>query len=263
MSRRRGRRRGRPQQIAVKLKLPFLGEISGTWEPDQAEVKAAWELYVELVTRVTVVELRPNEGLVREALTSFYSMFEITRTILRKYGPALARPHDPGQVVFGEVAVRVLDGALRPLLSRWHPALMTWESKRPEGTDPATHERNWERHDELREELAKTRVVLSGMADMLAAVANIAPLHPQVPDATPPQETAGGGAPLAGDPRQLASSRYNSGRETLIGSCVVRAITTTTGSFGSGFSSRCGTFGGTRKKSPGPPGSRTSFVPSW
>lgn len=59
------------------------------------------------------------------------------------------------------------------------------------------------------------------------------------------------------------SSWYSSGTETFIGSCVVRAMTTTAGSSGSGFSSRCGTNGGTRKKSPGPAATRTSFVPSW
>ncbi|MGZ4618701.1 MAG: hypothetical protein ACXV3F_08230 [Frankiaceae bacterium] len=36
------------------LNLHFL-TISGTWEPNDAERAAAWELYVELVTRISVV----------------------------------------------------------------------------------------------------------------------------------------------------------------------------------------------------------------
>ena len=42
-----------PKLVNVKLdlKLPGIGGIGGTWEPDESEVGAAWELYVEMVTR--------------------------------------------------------------------------------------------------------------------------------------------------------------------------------------------------------------------
>jgi hypothetical protein len=80
----------RPKQVQVKLTIPFIGEISGTWEPDEAERRASWELYVELVTRVAVVQLGPAEGLLREALSSLREVFGITRGILRRYGPAVA-----------------------------------------------------------------------------------------------------------------------------------------------------------------------------
>jgi hypothetical protein len=73
----------RPKQVQVKLTIPFIGEISGTWEPDEVERRAAWELYVELVTRVAVVQLGPAEGLLREALSSLREVFGITREILR------------------------------------------------------------------------------------------------------------------------------------------------------------------------------------
>jgi hypothetical protein len=39
--------------VAVSLKLPFLGDINGTWEPDETEQRAAWEMYVELVCHLT------------------------------------------------------------------------------------------------------------------------------------------------------------------------------------------------------------------
>jgi hypothetical protein len=79
------------KQVQVKLAIPFIGEISGIWEPDEAERRAAWELYVELVTRVAVVQLGPVEGLLREALSSLREVFGITREILRRYGPAVTQ----------------------------------------------------------------------------------------------------------------------------------------------------------------------------
>jgi hypothetical protein len=95
----------RPKQVQVKLTIPFIGEISGTWEPDEAERRAAWELYVELVTRVAVVQLGPAEGLLREALSSLREMFGITREILRRYGPAVAPKSAEQEISFGYLAV--------------------------------------------------------------------------------------------------------------------------------------------------------------
>ena len=62
------------KSIKVSLKLPYIGVIEGTWEPDDRERKAAWELYVELVTRIAVAGLHPNEGLLREALSEVLSI---------------------------------------------------------------------------------------------------------------------------------------------------------------------------------------------
>jgi hypothetical protein len=73
-----------PGSRNVELTLPFLGKVSGQWAPDEAERQAAWEMYVELATRITIQPLAPGEGLLREALTSYYSLFATTRTILRE-----------------------------------------------------------------------------------------------------------------------------------------------------------------------------------
>ncbi len=56
----------------VTVSLPF-GIGSASWEADPTERNAAWELYVELVTRVAVQSLNPQEGLVREAMNSLLS----------------------------------------------------------------------------------------------------------------------------------------------------------------------------------------------
>ncbi|WP_244362605.1 hypothetical protein [Streptomyces aquilus] len=173
---RRRRRPGGPAQVTARLTIPFVGEISGTWEPADAERSAAWELYLELVTRVSVEELDPGEGFLREALSSLYTFFNTTREILRRYGPDVAPPLAPGHVSFGVLAVTVLNRVLRPLLASWHPRLTAYESQRPEGHDPVAWEREWEHAGALRERIGEVRQTLVSLARTLQEVADVSDL---------------------------------------------------------------------------------------
>lgn len=174
--RRSGGRRLAPQQISVKLAIPFVGEIAGIWEPVDSEREAAWELYVELATRISVVELGEDEGLLREALSSLYTVFGTTREILRRYGPAVAPRVAPGQVMFGVLAVNVLNLSIRPLLSKWHPLLTAYEAQREDHIDPVAHERRWGQANELRAEIDSVRKTLLSLAQALNEVAGVGDL---------------------------------------------------------------------------------------
>jgi len=162
----------KPASVQVGLDLRFL-QISGTWEPNENERKAAWELYVELITRVSAVPLGPDDGLLREALSSLYSLFATTRDILRRYGPVVAEAKPGGQYSFGTLAVAMLNVALRPVLARWHPALQDWESLLPAGKSRGEHERAWERAAELRAVLEECRELLTQYARLMAAACGV------------------------------------------------------------------------------------------
>ncbi|WP_043675070.1 hypothetical protein [Streptomyces xylophagus] len=188
---RRRRGPGGPSQITARLTIPFVGEISGTWEPADSERSAAWELYLELVTRVSVEELSADEGFLREALTSLYTFFGTTREILRRYGPEIAPPLAPGHVSFAVLAVTVLNRVLRPLLASWHPRLAAYESQRPEGRDPVAWEREWEPADALRGAITEVRGVLRSLARTLQEVAGVSDLI-DLPAPRTPEDTAAG-----------------------------------------------------------------------
>lgn len=164
----------RAKSIQVSLNLPFgLGGLSGTWEPDEQERDAAWEMYVELITRVAVVDLGPDEGLLREALTSLYSLFATTRDILRRHGPTIARAKGEGTYSFGQLAVVILNEVLRPVLAKWHPRLLDYEITRPEGTSQAEHERAWSENAKLRSILWDVQATLGEYAVLLSQVAGV------------------------------------------------------------------------------------------
>jgi len=160
--------------VKVDLKLPFIGGVEGTWEPDESERKAAWERYVELITRISVAELKPDEGLLREALSSLYTLFDTTRKILREYGPSVAQPKGKDNLLsFGYLAVAILNVVLRPVLAKWHPLLLDYESTKESSVSPLEHEKQWNKHEELRKILNDVRGVLIEYANILAQVAGV------------------------------------------------------------------------------------------
>lgn len=110
---------------SLNLNLPFgLGGV--TVEIGQAEREAAWKLYVELSTRIASQPLTPDTGSVREALTSLYNVFDITRSILKEAGPEIGQ----GKQSFGALAIWILNDGLRPFLSRWHAAYGDFEAQK-------------------------------------------------------------------------------------------------------------------------------------
>ncbi len=170
----------KPSSFTVSLNFPFFGVgIEGTWEPDESERKAAWEMYIELVTRISVAELNPDEGLLREALSSLYSLFDTTRSILRTYGPTVAQAKGEGTLSFGYLAVAILNRVLRPILVKWHPLLLDYESTKTSSISATIHERQWEKNEELRQVLNDARQVLTEYAELLAEVAGVPSLVAQ------------------------------------------------------------------------------------
>jgi hypothetical protein len=152
---------------SVKIKIPWVGEAE--WKADATERRAAWSLYVELVTRVAVESLSTDDGVLSEALSSLHSLFDSTRQILREAGP------DVGASVtsVGGIAIAVLNRGIRPFLSRWHPQLSDWESRRDPNISPGEHERRWPKHDLLRSELQILRGELNSYAEGLAVIAGV------------------------------------------------------------------------------------------
>lgn len=163
--------RPRKRTIAKKLtiSLPFgIGQIE--LEEDETQQKAAWELYVELMTRIAIQPLDPTHGLLREALNSLYTLFAQTRQILRSAGPKVAAE---GEESFGSIAIRVLNEGIRPFTSEWHPRLLAYEKTRPDTKGEFEHEQEWGQSTEMRHELEKLQEDLEIYAEALAQIAGV------------------------------------------------------------------------------------------
>jgi hypothetical protein len=98
------------------------------------------------------------------AFAVFYSIFGITREILREAGPRVAK----GSNSIGPVAIEILNKGLRPFTTKWHPRLLDYEQKRPSGTSALGYERTWEHAQEMQQELADLQEQMKIYADVLA-----------------------------------------------------------------------------------------------
>lgn len=157
--------------FAVVIDLPRTGAtVSGSWRPNEAERHAAWELCVELSTRVPVIPLRADEGLLSEALRSLSTLFGSVRDILRRNGPSVAASR-AGELSFAVLAGHLLNHELRPLLAYWHPLLDNWMAARPPDVGSREHEVRFEHAALLRELLAgELRAELLEFLDAFAKV---------------------------------------------------------------------------------------------
>jgi hypothetical protein len=135
----------------LKLNLGFL---EGTFEPRDPDRAAAWDLYVELLTRITAQHLAPDHGDEQTALESVHSLFELTREILKKHGS--------GANAFARLAVPVLNQVIRPFTAKWHRLSVQIRAFE----DPA-------QCDEFRRELAALQLMLRRYTRALAAMAAV------------------------------------------------------------------------------------------
>lgn len=93
----------------LKISLPFLAM---EWAPRDPDRDAAWDLYVELITRVTTQYLAPEHGDEQSALQNIHALFELTRNTLKHRGRKAES--------FAKLAVVVLNQIIRPFTSKWH-----------------------------------------------------------------------------------------------------------------------------------------------
>lgn len=167
---------GRPAATTSLPEAQLSPTVAPGTRPGPLERAAAFDLQVELVTRVGVQPLPGDHGSLREALSSLYSLFVTTRELLHRVATETATP-----LTLPGIAARLTNTHLRPFLTTWHPALQEHEAVRPPDVSPVEHERRWKRSADLRADLAGLREPLTSLAEELAALCGVDLLPPSSP----------------------------------------------------------------------------------
>lgn len=123
------------------------------WKPLDPDKDAAWDLYVELLTRITTQPLPHGDGVEQTALESVHALFGITRQTLKEHGRSC--------IEFTKISVIVLNQVIRPFTAKWHRL-----SEQKAFEDP-------EKCREFRSELSTLKVQLKNYTKLLADLASV------------------------------------------------------------------------------------------
>ena len=135
---------------SLKITTPFL-EME--FKPQEADKNAAWDLYIELLTRITTQPLPKEHGDEQTALNSVFALFALTRDVLKKHG------RDAEE--FSKIAIVVLNQVIRPFTAKWHKESI-------DGAFEKEHKCN-----EFRDELEKLQQLLTIYTRMLSDMAGV------------------------------------------------------------------------------------------
>lgn len=129
------------------------GFLQAEWAPQEKDREAAWELYVEMLTRIVTQPLPAEHGDEKTALDSVHSLFSITREILRRKGREC--------VQFTKISIIVLNQVVRPFTAKWHKLSLA-------GAFAETTQRA-----QFRDELTQLQKVLKSYSRALADIAQV------------------------------------------------------------------------------------------
>lgn len=135
---------------SLKVKTPVM-EME--WQPSDPDKDAAWDLYIELLTRITTQPLSDEDGVEKTALDSVYALFALTRETLKTHGRSC--------IHFTRIAVIVLNQVIRPFTAKWHRL-----SERGAFEDPG-------HCDTFRQELRELQVDLLNYTKLLSDLADV------------------------------------------------------------------------------------------
>jgi len=135
---------------SLKIKTPFL---EADWLPKDEDKDAAWELYIELLTRIATQPFPKEHGDEPTALESIHKLFSLTREIIKKHGREC--------IEFTKIAIVVLNQIIRPFTAKWH-------KERIAGAFSESHKCN-----EFRKELLKLQTTLRYYTKMLSDMADV------------------------------------------------------------------------------------------
>ena len=130
------------------------GRVDEFWAPSGADRALAWDVYVELRTRIATQDLSDDAGDDATALKSIASLFDLSRKSMQQHGVGCANA--------GSLITAFLNEKVRGFTSKWHRVAVE------QGWDKANGARPSEYRDELRacqSDLRALAAALSHLAD--------------------------------------------------------------------------------------------------
>ncbi len=141
---------------SLKLSTGFVEGEFAAQDPDR---DAAWDLYVELVTRIATQRLPGEAGDEVAALRSIYDLWGIVRSTLKAHR---------GCTVFAKLTIPFFNQDVRPFTARWHKQSIAGALDTLSGKEA------------FRQELESLRARLVAFTGLLSAIAGVEDITPEI-----------------------------------------------------------------------------------
>lgn len=146
----------------VTLNIPQFADLS--FVVDNTSKKVAWSLFIETITRIATQPLENGTGKLREALSSLYSLFNLSRELLKGMSPS----SEQSSMTVEMLAIRMLNSVIRPRLAKWHRLLSEFEQ-----TNEGKLETEWVYCEDCRKDLEEMRLELIVYSKGFAQLAKV------------------------------------------------------------------------------------------
>jgi hypothetical protein len=113
----------------------------------------AWEMQVELASRIATAPLPPGQGRLRDELNSLRRLLDEVPAALRRASPECSRPRGDNQPTTAAMVIGIHERLL-PFLRRYHASLQSWEMSAGDPSSPE-REQSWPDNGAFRRDLAE------------------------------------------------------------------------------------------------------------
>ncbi|BCX47489.1 DUF2235 domain-containing protein [Haloferula helveola] len=124
------------------------------WSPSPADRELAWDLIVELKTRITTQKMKDEDGDDATALESYYKLFPHSREFFHRHGRSCSNS--------ATLISFFLNKHVRPFTGSWHPRVLKGELDGPDAV-----------HTEFRKEMEEVRLKMLELVEALEDLADI------------------------------------------------------------------------------------------
>lgn len=152
--RRRNRPFGRIRDFEIDEATLGVGSHRLKLTPNDTDRQIAFALWVELSTRKLGLPIDPENDVIHEIYSSWYSFFGVARELIKEVPVHKLRRRDTMEVI--DLSLRVLNDGIRPHLTKWQARYRHWydrAARESANTPPQELQKSFPQADELAAEL--------------------------------------------------------------------------------------------------------------
>ncbi|WP_319413374.1 hypothetical protein [uncultured Cohaesibacter sp.] len=113
-----------------------IGDYKVSFKPNETDRQIAYSIWVELSTRKIGLPIDVEDDVIAEIYDSWYSFFGVTRELIKDIPVSKVRNDSTGKII--ELSIEVLNGGLRPHLTKWQARYRHWYQGQMEKREDAS-----------------------------------------------------------------------------------------------------------------------------